>query len=522
MNDFQIISKIGEGAYSLVYKVRRLIDGNIYALKKVKLINLSEKERKNALNEVRLLASVKSKFVISYREAFFDEKDNTLCMVMEYADGGDLYQKIKENRKSQILFEESDIWRIFIQLVKGLKALHELNILHRDLKSANVFLMKDGSVKLGDLNVSKVFRKNMGYTQTGTPYYASPEVWNDKPYDSKSDIWSMGCVLYEMTALKPPFRAKNMEGLYKKVIEGNVMRIPGKFTNDLYKIIQLLLQVKPEKRPSCAEILQNHIILKRIEFFKNYAGDDVSEDQALLKTIIFPKNLLVLPEKLPKPNYGNKSFNEKKKNINYYPSEMSRNNKELVNFPSKSSKIFETFKESKTKEKYDDKINNVIINDKIFNNNTDIINQNINPNIDEEKRNILNMKNINIIKSISKRELPEIRQNIIKNRNTDLTSKNNITKNNPYIFNSDLLLRKKLNNIYNILNKKDFLHQSKINNLDACNSKKKLNNNIYNINRINSIRSKINYADIHKENAYTKNYNKIKLNPIKKNLLNIC
>ena len=515
MNDFKIISKIGEGAYSLVYKVRRLIDGNIYALKKVKLINLSEKERKNALNEVRLLASVKSKFVISYREAFFDEKDNTLCMVMEYADGGDLYQKIKENRKSQILFEESDIWRIFIQLVKGLKALHELNILHRDLKSANVFLMKDGSVKLGDLNVSKVFRKNMGYTQTGTPYYASPEVWNDKPYDTKSDIWSMGCVLYEMTALKPPFRAKNMEGLYKKVIEGNFIRIPSKFTNDLYKIIQILLQVKPEKRPSCAEILQNPIILKRIEFFKNYAGEDVSEDQALLKTIIFPKNLLVLPEKLPKPNYGNKSFNDKKKNINFCSIERSRNNKDLENIPSKSSKNIESCKEIKVKEKDVNKINNIIINDKIFNNNTDIVNQNFNPNIDDEIKNNLKMKNINIIKSISKRELPAIKHKFIKSENINLTSKNNVTKNNPYIFNSDLLLRKKLNNIYNILNKKDFLHKNKLNNLDSYNNKKNLNNNIYNINRINSIRRKINYADIHKENASSKIYNKIKLNPIK-------
>ena len=515
MDDFQIVSKIGEGAYSLVYKVRRLIDGNIYALKKVKLINLSEKERKNALNEVRLLASVKSKFVISYREAFFDEKDNTLCMVMEYADGGDLYQKIKENRKSQILFEESDIWRIFIQLVKGLKALHELNILHRDLKSANVFLMKDGSVKLGDLNVSKVFRKNMGYTQTGTPYYASPEVWNDKPYDTKSDIWSMGCVLYEMTALKPPFRAKNMEGLYKKVIEGNFIRIPSKFTNDLYKIIQILLQVKPEKRPSCAEILQNPIILKRIEFFKNYAGEDVSEDQALLKTIIFPKNLLVLPEKLPKPNYGNKSFNDKKKNINFCSIERSRNNKDLENIPSKSSKNIESCKEIKVKEKDVNKINNIIINDKIFNNNTDIVNQNFNPNIDDEIKNNLKMKNINIIKSISKRELPAIKHKFIKSENINLTSKNNVTKNNPYIFNSDLLLRKKLNNIYNILNKKDFLHKNKLNNLDSYNNKKNLNNNIYNINRINSIRRKINYADIHKENASSKIYNKIKLNPIK-------
>ena len=368
MNDFQIISKIGEGAYSLVYKVRRLIDGNIYALKKVKLINLSEKERKNALNEVRLLASVKSKFVISYKEAFFDEQDNTLCMIMEYADGGDLYQKIKENRKSQILFEESDVWRIFIQLVKGLKALHELNILHRDLKSANVFLMKDGSVKLGDLNVSKVYRQNMGYTQTGTPYYASPEVWNDKPYDTKSDIWSMGCVLYEMASLKPPFRAKDMEGLYKKVMEGKVIRIPTKFTNNLFKIVLLLLQVNPEKRPSCAELLQNPIILKRIEFFKNYSGDDVSEDQALLKTIIFPKNLLVLPEKLPKPNYGSKSYGKKinfftsnnNSNINHHIAETTTciNKKSNENYESEN--IIE--KEVKNNNKEQALFNNKIIN----------------------------------------------------------------------------------------------------------------------------------------------------------------
>lgn len=101
-----------------------------------------------------------------------------------------------------------------------MKALHDLQILHRDLKSANVFLNKDNTVKLGDMNVSKVAKKGLLYTQTGTPYYASPEVWKDQPYDNKSDLWSLGCVLYEMASLKPPFRAENMEGLYKKVIRG--------------------------------------------------------------------------------------------------------------------------------------------------------------------------------------------------------------------------------------------------------------------------------------------------------------
>jgi NIMA (never in mitosis gene a)-related kinase len=134
MNDFQISNKLGEGAYSIVYKAKRLVDGNIYALKKVKLLNLSDKEKQNALNEVRILASLKSNFVICYKEAFFDENESCLGIVMEYADKGDLYQKICEFKKACAFFEESDIWRIIIQLVKGLKALHDLKILHRDLK----------------------------------------------------------------------------------------------------------------------------------------------------------------------------------------------------------------------------------------------------------------------------------------------------------------------------------------------------------------------------------------------------
>lgn len=80
--------------------------------------------------------------------------------------------------------------------------------------------------KLGDMNVSKISEKGLCITQTGTPFYASPEVWKDLSYDCKSDIWSLGCVLYEMITLKPPFRSEDMEGLYKKVIRGIYPRIP--------------------------------------------------------------------------------------------------------------------------------------------------------------------------------------------------------------------------------------------------------------------------------------------------------
>jgi NIMA (never in mitosis gene a)-related kinase len=121
-------------------------------------------------------------------------------------------------------------------MIKGLKALHDLKIYHRDLKSANVFLSKDGTAKIGDMNVSKLAKNGLLYTQTGTPYYASPEVWMDKPYDLKSDIWSCGCVIYEMACLKPPFRAEDMDGLYKKVIRGNYAKLPSHYSVDLNNV----------------------------------------------------------------------------------------------------------------------------------------------------------------------------------------------------------------------------------------------------------------------------------------------
>ena len=193
--DFKILDKLGKGAYSNVYRVSRREDDKIYALKKVPMKDLTDKEKENALNEVRLLASIDNKHVVSYKQAFMDESSQSLCIIMEFSDDGDLFQRISKLRKnvtSPKYLEESEIWRIFIQILHGLKALHDLKIMHRDLKSANVFLSKDGTAKLGDLNVSIVLKKGLGYTQTGTPFYASPEIWNDKPYDYKSDIWSLG------------------------------------------------------------------------------------------------------------------------------------------------------------------------------------------------------------------------------------------------------------------------------------------------------------------------------------------
>ena len=189
--DFEKISDLGKGSFGSVYKVKRIKDGKIYALKKVDMSRLNNKEKENSLNEVRILASVNSENVISYKDAFYDLESNSLCIVMEYADDGDLESKINKIEKMKQIFPEEEIWRIFTGMAFGIKSLHDKNIMHRDLKSANIFLNKSGDAKIGDMNVSKVLKMGLVNTQTGTPYYASPEVWKDMPYDYKSDIWSL-------------------------------------------------------------------------------------------------------------------------------------------------------------------------------------------------------------------------------------------------------------------------------------------------------------------------------------------
>lgn len=223
---------------------------------------------------------------------------------MEYANNGDLFQKITQHQKDGTYIKEEEVWRMFIQVVKGLKALHDIDIFHRDLKSANVFLNRDGTAKLGDMNVSKVAKKGLLYTQTGTPYYASPEVWRDQPYDSKSDIWSLGCVLYEALTLKPPFRADDMAGLYRKVLKGQYAKVPDHYSNEMANVVKALLQVAANQRPSCEEILEMPAIRKMGErLFPDFYEEDPPSTN-LLSTIRVPKNLLYLTDRLPKASYG--------------------------------------------------------------------------------------------------------------------------------------------------------------------------------------------------------------------------
>lgn len=317
LSNFQKLKELGKGSFSTVYKVCRKSDNKEYAMKVVKITQLSEKERQNALNEIRILASIVDPNIIAYKEAFFDENIRCLCIIMEYADGGDLLQKLTAKKNQKAFFSETQMWKFLIQMTKGLRTLHNLKILHRDLKCANIFQMNDQMVKLGDLNVSKITQKGLAITQAGTPYYCAPEVWKGNVYDKKCDIWSLGCVMYELAALKPPFQGAGMKDLFNRISKGEFERIPKCFSNELFDVIKHCLRLNPNERPNCDEILNSPVI--RDKFPEEMIREKFFSKAQLLNTIKMPKNMKGLMEKLPKPNYqlNNKSFDgeEEERNV---------------------------------------------------------------------------------------------------------------------------------------------------------------------------------------------------------------
>ena len=238
-------------------------------MKKIKTVTMKEKDRANALNQIRILASMEGNHIIGYKDSFYDEGSANLCIVLQFAGQGDIMKKINEHSKKKKFIDEAQIWKAMVQIAKGIQTLHDNNVLHRDLKSANIFITDDGTYKLGDLNISKVVKHGLARTQTGTPYYCSPEVWQDKPYGAKSDMWSFGCVLYEMCAQKPPFTATDIQGLYRKICAGVFPRIPNHYSNELADIISSLLKLNPSLRPSTHDLLKNPVV-------RRHCGEDIT------------------------------------------------------------------------------------------------------------------------------------------------------------------------------------------------------------------------------------------------------
>ena len=271
LSDFEIIKQLGKGSYGTVYTVRSRIDSNIYVMKKMELNHLKESQQRECYREVSILRKVSHPNIIKYYASFLENE--SLCIIMEYAELGDLYTLIKHYKRHQKFFDEILLWRISYEILTGLEYLHSNNIIHRDIKCLNLFLSKDHHVKIGDLGVSTISALGgMHCTRVGTPLYLSPELVKQIPYDYKTDIWSFGCSLYHLASLEPPFTGNNLIVLGNNIVKGRPKELPSMYSNELKLFIDKMLTKKPEKRPSAKEakdLIPKNILEKIFLAFKN-------------------------------------------------------------------------------------------------------------------------------------------------------------------------------------------------------------------------------------------------------------
>lgn len=272
---YEVIRRIGAGAFAQVFLVLHKTLGRECVLKEITSFTAMSAEKQDAAEEeVRLMNSLHHPNIVGYFDSLVD-KDGHLCIFMEYCEHGDVhtyYQNTK--RAGQALPSETQVLDWFVQIMLALHVLHAKRILHRDLKTQNIFLSgcrttsenSEFAVKLGDLGVAKVLSstKELAMTQIGTPFYMSPELFNNKPYGYKSDIWGLGCVLYELVNGNHAFEAQSINGLALKILKARYTPITSSCSEEMQNLIRSMLSVNPTHRPSLQEMMHVSIVRRRV------------------------------------------------------------------------------------------------------------------------------------------------------------------------------------------------------------------------------------------------------------------
>ncbi|CAG9312240.1 unnamed protein product [Blepharisma stoltei] len=265
MEVYEVVKSIGSGNFGQVYLVRHKYEGRNYVVKKIKTRDMNDKDRENTEQEVRLLQKLRHANIVAYKDSYID-REQYLCIVMVYCEGGDIYLKIKDAKGKK--FSEAQILEWIAQILLALLYLHERKILHRDLKTQNIFI-KNGKIRLGDFGIAKVLdgTKDFANTCIGTPYYMSPELFKNKPYSYKSDVWAFGCVIYEMMNLRHAFDAQSLNGLAMKILKGSYPPTSPFYSKGLRDIVTKMLSVNPSQRPTLIDLLNTPLIRRHVVIY---------------------------------------------------------------------------------------------------------------------------------------------------------------------------------------------------------------------------------------------------------------
>lgn len=292
---YEVLNLIGKGSFGEIRRVRRYRDGAILCRKEIWWKKMNQKERDQLASEIRILRELQHKNIVQYITQTVDQETSMVYIYMEYCGNGDLHDLIQTRKQTspRIHFGEHTVWQIFSQLVLALYRCHngvnpppledvtnpstlgtaqspsprlQSIVLHRDVKPQNVFLDHNNRVKLGDFGLSKeVTGHNLADTYVGTPFYMSPEIIAGRTYNSKSDIWALGCVIYEMCAFEPPFVASGLVELNKKIKYSTASSITRfGYSDALNNTVQSCLRQDERLRPSAAGLLKRpEIVLAR-------------------------------------------------------------------------------------------------------------------------------------------------------------------------------------------------------------------------------------------------------------------
>lgn len=254
---YEVKKAIGKGKFSTVYKAVRRADELVVALKQVAFFDtLDSKSRLKCLKELKLVQTLEHPNIIRYLDGFLE--GNVLYLVFEYAEAGDLKRQIRKAREREARFDERVVWKYFSQIAEAVAYMHSERAMHRDLKPANIFLTLEGQVKVGDLGLGRFLSEETlaAESRVGTPLYMSPEVLRGHGYDWSSDVWSLGCLLYELAMLRNPFKEEglNLYGLFAKISEGQYSPPSSVYSETLRSLVDACLQLEPAARPTAEQV----------------------------------------------------------------------------------------------------------------------------------------------------------------------------------------------------------------------------------------------------------------------------